>query len=92
MAQAFMSYASKDAIFADLARMKLEDAGIQVWIDDDALRAGDEWRNAIDQGISSTDVLLVMLTLCYWSCLHHNRVNHHTSRMNGHLPSVKGLK
>jgi CheY-like chemotaxis protein len=62
MAQAFMSYASKDAIFADLARMKLEDAGIQVWIDDGALRAGEEWRNAIDEGISSADVLLVMLT------------------------------
>lgn len=62
MAQAFMSYSSKDAIFADLARMKLEGAGVQVWIDHDALRAGEEWRNAIDEGISSSDVLLVMLT------------------------------
>jgi CheY-like chemotaxis protein len=62
MAQAFLSYASKDAIFADLTRMKLEDAGIQVWIDDGSLHAGEEWRNAIDEGISSADVLLVMLT------------------------------
>jgi CheY-like chemotaxis protein len=62
MAQVFMSYASKDAIFADLARMKLEDADINVWIDDNSLRAGQEWRNAIDEGISSADVLLVMLT------------------------------
>jgi CheY-like chemotaxis protein len=62
MPQVFMSYASKDAIFADLARMKLEDAGIDVWIDDSSLRAGQEWRNAIDEGISSADVLLVMLT------------------------------
>jgi CheY-like chemotaxis protein len=62
MAQVFMSYASKDTIFADLARLKLEGAGIKVWIDDSSLHAGEEWRNAIDEGISSTDVLLVMLT------------------------------
>jgi len=62
MAQAFMSYASKDAIFADLARMKLKEAGVQVWIDHGALRAGEEWRNAIDEGISSSDVLLVVIS------------------------------
>jgi CheY-like chemotaxis protein len=62
MAQAFMSYASKDAIFADLARMKLKEAGVQVWIDHGGLRAGEEWRKAIDEGISSSDVLLVMIT------------------------------
>ena len=52
MAQVFMSYSSKDTIFADLARMKLENAGIQVWIDDRAVRAGEEWRNAIDEAVS----------------------------------------
>jgi CheY-like chemotaxis protein len=62
MAQAFMSYSSKDAIFADLARMKLKEAGVQVWIDQGSLRAGEEWRRAIDEGISSSDVLLVMIT------------------------------
>lgn len=62
MAQAFMSYSSQDGVFAELARMKLEEAGIQVWIDQGALHAGEEWRNAIDHGISSSDVLLVMLT------------------------------
>lgn len=62
MAQAFMSYSSKDTTFADLARMKLETVGIQVWIDEGALHAGEEWRNAIDAGISSSDVLLVMMT------------------------------
>jgi CheY-like chemotaxis protein len=62
MAQAFMCYASKDAIFAELAKMKLKEAGIQVWIDYGALHAGEEWRNAIDEGISSSDVLLVMIT------------------------------
>jgi CheY-like chemotaxis protein len=62
MAKAFMSYASKDSIFADLARLKLQDAGIDVWIDYGALHAGEEWRNAIDEGIASSDVVVVVIT------------------------------
>lgn len=62
MSKAFMSYASEDAIFADLARLKLQNAGIDVWIDTGNLRAGEEWRNAIDEGITSSDVLVVVIT------------------------------
>ncbi len=62
MAQVFISYASKDAIFADLTKMKLKEAGIRVWLDHGNLRGGDEWRDAIDQGIATSDVMLVVLT------------------------------
>lgn len=62
MPKTFLSYASENAIFADLARLKLQDAGIEVWIDAGNIRAGEEWRNAIDEGISTADVLLVILT------------------------------
>jgi CheY-like chemotaxis protein len=62
MPQVFISYASHDAIFADLARMKLLAANIQVWLDQGALRAGAEWRNAIDEGISSSHVVVVVVT------------------------------
>ena len=62
MAQAFISYASEDSIFADLVRMKLRDAGIDVWIDERQLRAGEEWRKAIDEGITSSGVVVVILT------------------------------
>lgn len=62
MPKTFMSYASEDAIFADLARLKLQGAGIDVWIDAGDLRAGEEWRNAIDEGIISSDVLVVVIT------------------------------
>jgi CheY-like chemotaxis protein len=62
MPQVFISYASSDAIFADLAKMKLDAAKIQVWLDQGALRAGAEWRNAIDEGISSSHVLVVVIT------------------------------
>lgn len=62
MPQAFISYESNDAVFADLVRMRLKDVGIDVWLDHGALRAGEEWRNAIDAGIESSDVLLVVIT------------------------------
>ncbi len=62
MPQAFISYASKDAIFAELAKLKLKEAGVQVWIDQSALHAGENWRDAIDEGISSSDVLLIVIT------------------------------
>jgi CheY-like chemotaxis protein len=62
MPEVFISYASRDAIFADLAKMKLQAAGIEVWLDQGALRAGAEWRMAIDEGLSSANVVLVVIT------------------------------
>ncbi len=62
MAEVFISYASKDAIFADLTKMKLKEAGIRVWLDHGELRGGEEWRDSIDNGIASADVMLIILT------------------------------
>ena len=62
MPQVFISYASRDSIFADLAKMKLQAAGIQVWLDQGGVRAGAEWRKAIDEGIASSHVVLVVIT------------------------------
>ena len=62
MPQIFMSYSSEDSIFADLVILKLKAVNIDVWIDHRALSVGEEWRNSIDQGIASSDVLIVVLT------------------------------
>ena len=62
MPKVFISYSTKDAVFADLAKMKLNAQGVEVWLDHGDLRGGDEWREAIDQGISGSDALLVILT------------------------------
>ena len=62
MPQAFISYQSTDAVFADLVKLRLKEVGIDVWLDHGALRAGEEWRDAIDAGIASSDVLLVVIT------------------------------
>ena len=58
----FISYSTEDSDFADLVKMKLKEEGIDVWIDQDELNAGEEWRNEIDLGISNSDALLLILT------------------------------
>ena len=61
MSHVFLSYSHQDHFFAELARIKLAEAGISVWVDQGQLRAGDDWRNAIDKGIS--DCFAVILAL-----------------------------
>ena len=58
----FISYSSEDADFADLVKMKLTVANIDVWMDQDELDAGEEWRNEIDLGIIESDAIIVILT------------------------------
>lgn len=62
MVSLFLSYASKDHFFAELARLKLEEAGISVWVDKGQLKAGDDWRQAIDRGISECSAVLLALS------------------------------
>lgn len=58
----FISYASADADFADLVKMKLNEANIKAWMDQEQLNAGEEWRSEIDLGIIDSDVIIVILT------------------------------
>jgi hypothetical protein len=62
MAKVFLSYSKKDHYFAELARIKLEEKGISVWVDSGQLRAGDDWRSGIDKGISECLVVLLALS------------------------------
>lgn len=58
----FVSYSSEDSVFAELVKMKLNQAKIDVWLDQDKLDAGEEWRNEIDLGINESDAFLLILT------------------------------
>lgn len=58
----FISYASEDFVFAALVKSKLDIANIDVWMDQDRLSAGEEWRDGIDLGITDSDALIVILT------------------------------
>jgi hypothetical protein len=62
MAQVFLSYSKADHFFAELAKIKLEEQGISVWLDNGQLRAGNDWRNGIDKGISECFAVLLALS------------------------------
>lgn len=62
MSHVFLSYSHEDHFFAELARIKLSEAGISVWVDQGQLKAGDEWRNSIDRGISDSYALVLALS------------------------------
>lgn len=61
MPHVFLSYSRGDRFFAELARIKLEEAGISVWIDQGQLRAGSDWKQGIDQGISDSFAVILAL-------------------------------
>jgi len=62
MTTVFLSYATKDHYFAELASIKLAEAGITLWRDQGQLRAGSDWRNGIEQGIAESIAVLVALS------------------------------
>lgn len=58
----FISYSSKDDIFADLVSSKLREGGIHVWRDHTMLRPGELWRDGLERGIASSSAVLVILS------------------------------
>jgi len=62
MTTVFLSYSPKDHFFAELADIKLAEAGIKLWRDEGQLRAGSEWRYGIERGISENLAVLVALS------------------------------
>jgi hypothetical protein len=62
MKSVFLSYSSKDYFFAELAEIKLQKAGISLWLDHGELVAGTDWRQGIERGISSSIAILVALS------------------------------
>lgn len=62
MPQVFLSYSAKDYFFAELAIIKLGESDIVVWRDQGQLRAGSDWRQGIEQGITDSLAVLVALS------------------------------
>ena len=61
MSHVFISYRSEDGEFAANLIRQLEDAGFQVWSDNERLRAGAQWREAIDQALREAFALVILL-------------------------------
>lgn len=62
MPKVFVSYSTKNAVFADFVVLKLDALGIAVWLDAGDLRGGEEWRSSIDRGIAKSHAMIVILT------------------------------
>jgi hypothetical protein len=62
MAIVFISYSSKDIDFAQLCSAMLKTEGIDTWIDHGSIHGGDEWRESIDEGIQSSDAVVVVIS------------------------------
>ena len=58
----FISHSHDDADFAELLQYKLRDSGISCWIDSENLRIGQEWREAIDDGIKNSVATIAIMT------------------------------
>ena len=55
----FISYSHKDLIFAEKLHKKLDDRGVNSWIDFDKLKGGDFWADVINQAIHYHEKLIV---------------------------------
>jgi TIR domain len=58
----FLSYSSRDYFFAEILAIKLDEAGFKIWRDQGSIRAGDDWRQSIDDGIEDCFAVVVALS------------------------------
>jgi len=58
----FICYQHEDSDFAEVLINRVENAGFNTWIDDNQLRAGEDWRAGIDQAIKDAFALIVIMS------------------------------
>lgn len=58
----FVCHAHEDGDFAELLKMKIEQAGYTAWVDTERLQAGKDWRVEIDDGIRDCCALIVIMS------------------------------
>jgi len=63
----FISHSHRDKPFAAILNKALRDAGVEVWIDEMEILPGDNIVKKIDQGLSSSDAIIVLLSKDYVS-------------------------
>jgi TIR domain len=56
----FLSYSRKQFYFAESLMLRLTYRSIPVWFDAQNIRAGNDWQQSIDQGLSVSDSLIVL--------------------------------
>lgn len=58
----FISHSHNDADFAELLKLQLEKNGINGWMDNEKLKIGQDWRQEIDEGITKSIALIVIMS------------------------------
>ena len=62
MKTVFLSYSSRDYFFAEMLAIKLKEGGYAIWRDQGSIRAGDDWRQTIEEGIKDCHAVVVALS------------------------------
>lgn len=62
MKAVFLSYSSRDYFFAEMLALKLKEANYGIWRDQGSIRAGDDWRQTIEEGIRESYAVVVALS------------------------------
>lgn len=62
MTRVFISYSRSDELFAQRISTSLSDAGVEVWIDVKDIPLGMKWSTAIQQGLDSCEIMLVIIS------------------------------
>jgi len=58
----FLSYKHEDRVFANQLIHRIQTAGFKVWIDEEQLRAGENWREAINIAIRQAFAVVLVIT------------------------------
>lgn len=58
----FISYKHDDKEFADILIRQIQNAGFKLWIDTEQIRAGENWREAINYAIRDAFALVLVMT------------------------------
>jgi hypothetical protein len=58
----FLSYATQDYFFAEMLAIKLAENDFAIWRDQGSIRAGDDWRQSIENGIKDSIAVVVALS------------------------------
>ena len=58
----FLSYSSRDYFFAEMLGIKLTEHGFTIWRDLGSIRAGDDWRRTIEEGIKGSVAVIIALS------------------------------
>lgn len=70
----FLSYVQQDKVTAQLLTLRLQDAGVDVWLDAN-ITPGDRWQDAVERKLRSSDYFIILVSSVALDSRHfHNEV------------------